>query len=474
MAAAIVWLRQDFRLTDNPALYYAAQQGSPVIPVYIFDEHAPNPPGGAQRWWLHHSLQSLQASFAKYQLKLVLKRGQPQKILHDLIKHHAVDAIYWNHCYEPAILQRDKLLQQTLQQRGIAVRCFNASLLNAPDKIKNLKGEYFRVFTPYWKACCDQIEVKKILPKPASLKSIRKIDSDNLGDWQLLPKYPDWSGGIAARWQPGEAHAVKHLRNFIGHALKNYAKGRDFPALDNTSHLSPYLHFGEISPWQIWHAIKETELHHPGFIPCCERFLTELGWREFSYYLLYHFPELPSHNFRRQFDRFAWQHNPATLQAWQQGKTGYPIVDAGMRELWQTGYMHNRVRMITASFLTKDLLQDWRTGAAWFWDTLVDADLANNSASWQWVAGSGADAAPYFRIFNPVLQSEKFDPQGEYIRRWVPELSHLPAKYVHQPGLAPDEVLRQAKIVLGQDYPLPLIDHAAARKLALEIYKKLR
>lgn len=465
MNTAIVWFRQDLRISDNPALRNAVQQNKTIIPLYIFDTSIPKKHqlGGAQRWWLYHSLTSLTTQLQKYQNKLILRQGEPLKILLAIIKKTNANTIYWNRCYEPYAIKRDQKIQELLEKNGIMVKTFNGSLLFEPWEIKNNSGNYFKVFTPFWKKCLSQKEPAFPLDKPKIPKLRLNIPTENLKNWQLLPEKPDWATGIKETWQAGEPHAQQQLKTFVAKKLIHYHQ-RDFAALDVTSMLSPYLHFGEISPRQIWHAVQIATLKNVALTANTKKFLSELGWREFSYHLLYHFPTLAEDSFRKDFENFPWQKKLSHLKAWQQGKTGYPIVDAGMRQLWYCGWMHNRVRMIVASFLIKDLLIDWRIGAAWFWDTLVDADLANNSASWQWVAGSGADASPYFRIFNPTLQGKKFDPQGDYVKRWLPELKNLPKKFIHEPWLAPEKT----------DYPAPIIQHEHARKIALAQYKKLK
>ncbi len=472
----VVWLRQDLRLLDNPALYHACTLNQPTLIIYILDETL-YPLGGAQRWWLHYSLEALQKNLSKQKSALILKKGDPEKILLHLIKTENISHVFWNHCYEPLTMARDFKLKQLLKQMGVTIESFNGSLLNEPENIKNQENSFFKVFTYYWKYCCLHQKIKPLMPKPKFINLVHHskntLDSDDLSTWNLLPQNPDWSTGLKKHWKPGEIGAKKQLKNFIQSNLMDYAHGRDFPEQLKTSLLSPHLHFGEISPWQIYYTIKQIEIQNPATSKSIERYLIELGWREFSYYLLYHYPQLPEKNFKTQFDKFQWINNKRLLKAWQKGKTGYPIVDAGMRQLWHTGYMHNRVRMIAASFLTKHLLIDWRVGAAWFWDTLVDADLANNSASWQWVAGSGADAAPYFRIFNPVLQGEKFDASGGYVRTWIPELKKLPNKYIHKPWEASKSILNTANIILGIDYPLPIVEHSKARQDALERYQTI-
>lgn len=476
MNNALVWFRQDLRLSDNPALEYALKQHENALLLYILDEDSANPwpLGAAQRWWLHHSLSELSNAIAERGGQLILRRGHPEQILQEIVATQPIQAVYWNRCYEPYAIARDTRLKAELIQKELQVKTFNASLLQEPWNVLNKQGQFFKVYTPYWRHCLKTLMPRPLYPTPKKITSFDAIKSDMLADWNLLPQHPNWAAEFSALWQPGEAGAQTKLEEFLQHKLICYATQRDFPNQDVTSRLSPHLHFGEISPWQIWHAVQPL-MHNKKYATAnLERFLAEVGWREFSYYLLYHFPTLPDDNFRSEFNGFIWNESQETLPRWQQGKTGYPIVDAGMRELWRTGTMHNRVRMIVASFLIKDLLLDWRLGEKWFWDTLLDADLANNSASWQWVAGSGADAAPYFRIFNPVLQGEKFDPQGEYVKRWIPELAILPEKYIHSPWNASAEVLQQAGVTLGVDYPYPMVDHAAARGEAMRRYKAMK
>lgn len=470
MTTALVWFRKDLRLHDNPALVEACLHYDHVICIYINDTSLTYQLGNAQRWWLHHSLTHLQNSLQQEQTQLILRQGSAEKIISELVLTEHIDAVFWNRCYEPDAITRDTQLKSLLKEQSVQVYTFNASLLNEPWTIQTNNQTYFKVFTPYWKRCLSTMQLRSVLAKP-KLKPYKKLPSDHLTDWQLLPTWPHQ---FAEYWQPSEDGAKQKLENFIEHALMNYHTSRDDPAQAGTSRLSPHLHFGEISPVQIWQAIAQALARNSRFIQASERYFAELGWREFSYYLLYHFPALPEENFRSQFNTFSWQTEPQLLSAWQKGWTGYPIVDAGMRELWITGTMHNRVRMITASFLTKHCLIDWRAGAAWFLDTLLDADLASNSASWQWVAGCGADAAPYFRIFNPILQSEKFDPQALYLKKWLPELKDLPTKFIHQPWLATSAILKQAQVELGSTYPEPILDLQACRQRALEAYKQIR
>lgn len=470
VSTAIIWFRQDLRTEDNPALYAACKHHQTVIPLYIYDEDAQHRLGSAQTWWLHHSLQSLQDSLQTHQWNLCLRRGKALDIMSELLHTHSIEAVYWNRCYEPASIQRDEIIKSHLKSLGITCISFNGSLLNEPWTVKNKANQYFKVFTPFWKQALQQL-VPVTVPPITQWPQGKSIASDTLDNWHLLPSKPNWAKQFADYWQPGEASANKVLNTFITNQLSTYKADRNVPILNATSHLSPHLHFGEISPWAIVRAVQDALMHTKPNQASAEHFLSELGWREFSYYLLYHFPTLPSVNFRAEFDAFPWQDNFDALKRWQTGQTGYPIVDAGMRELWHTGYMHNRVRMIVASFLIKDLLIDWRLGAAWFFDTLLDADLANNSASWQWVAGSGADAAPYFRIFNPVLQGEKFDPEGLYTRHWVPEIKPLSSQWIHQPWSAP---AHEQALLRANHYPERIVDHNLARNQALAAYQAIR
>jgi deoxyribodipyrimidine photo-lyase len=460
------WFRQDLRVLDNPALSSAASHT--VFPVYILDEtpNHPFPLGGASEWWLHHSLQSLKTDLKG---NLSFYRGNPKEILLSLVEKHKIQKVVWNRCYDPWRVQQDKDIKQTLKEKGIDVESFNGSLLWEPfDVLKKDKTPY-KVFTPFYqKGCLGASRPRKLLPIPESREFYYDATSLSLEALSLLPNHP-WGEKFKLYWAIGEKAAQKRLAEFIEDDLDFYKEGRDFPAASHTSKLSPHLHFGEISPHQIWNVIqqREPDVHS-------ECFLKELGWREFSHYLLYHFPSLPTQNFQKKFDNFPWEKNDAFLKAWKKGMTGYPIVDAGMRELWETGYMHNRVRMIVGSFLVKNLLIHWKEGEQWFFDCLLDADLANNTASWQWVAGSGADAAPYFRIFNPVTQAEKFDADARYIKRFVPELENLQAPYVFDPGSAPKSVLEKAGVVLGKTYPHPIVNLKASREKALYCLSTLR
>ncbi|WP_421791651.1 cryptochrome/photolyase family protein [Hyphobacterium sp.] len=474
-APVIVWFRQDLRLADNPALHAAVESGRPVLPVFILDAETPGDwkLGGAARWWLHHSLSALNTRLDQTGNHLVLRAGNSHNVLKELIKETGAAAVYWNRRYESSARQRDSDIKSHLKEQGLDVQSFNATLLVEPWTVKNKSGDPFRVFTPFWRSVRSEVDPGTPLKAPSQIQSLDKWPtSEELDDWNLLPRNPDWAKDFPDVWTPGEDGARQRLTDFLEDDAAHYAGGRDRPDKPWTSRLSPHLAFGEISPRQIV-AVAESHRETVGD-KNTEKFLSEIGWREFSYNLLYHFPNFPEQNYQDKFDRFPWLNNSDTLLAWQRGQTGYPIVDAGMRQLWQTGWMHNRVRMITASFLIKHLMTDWREGERWFWDTLVDADLANNSASWQWVAGSGADAAPYFRIFNPITQGEKFDPNGEYIRKWVPEIAQLPNKFLNKPWEAGPIVLKDAGIELGQTYPEPIVDHSAARERALDAFKSLK
>ncbi len=471
----IVLFRHDLRLGDNRALYAASQTGKPVIPAFLRDERVSGdnrPTGGAKRWWLHHSLTALAASLQALGAPLVLKRGRTDDVIDALIKDTGADMVVWNRRYDPPGAEIDEALQAELSHRAIATQSFEGQILHEPYALKTGSGRHYRIYTAFWRALNAMPEPRDPLPAPLALKGWHhRLASDELDDWCLLPQHTDWSQGFSGVWTPGENGALDRLRNFLDGRIGNYSEDRDRPDIDATSRLSPHLAHGEITPFQIWHATK-TPMHEAR--AAIEKFRQELGWREFSYHLLCNNPKLRSENFSTAFDAFPWENRPDHLSAWKHGKTGYPIVDAGMRQLWRTGWMHNRVRMIVASFLIKHLLIDWRMGEGWFWDTLVDADPANNAASWQWVAGCGADAAPYFRIFNPVLQGEKFDPTGGYVREFVPELAALPDQYLHRPWTAPGIILDKANIDLGKTYPWPIVEHQHARKRALEAFDKTR
>lgn len=467
----LLWFRQDLRISDNPAFAHAAGRG-PVVPVFVLDENPEpcgRPLGGAARWWLHHSLKALGQSLGD----LILCRGDPRTVLPGLVEKTGADAVCWNRCYEPYAIERDQVIKASLKERGVEAASFNAALLHEPWQVKTGGGHPYKVYTPFWNACLKH-SVDTPIPAPRFSLATGRPGGERLEDWGLLPRSPNWAAAFEGHWTAGEKAARERLRKFLRTGLNGYSTLRDWPDCANVSRLSPHLHWGEISPRQIWAATWAHVKGERASKPDAEKFLAEIGWREFAYHLLYHFPDTPQRNWKREFDAYPWHGSPHQLQAWQRGQTGYPFVDAGLRELWATGYMHNRVRMVAASFLIKHLRIDWRAGERWFWDTLVDADLANNVAGWQWVAGSGADASPYFRIFNPVEQGRKFDPDGHYVRRWCPELARLPDKYIHAPFEAPAAVLQAAHVKLGASYPKPIVAHAAARKAALEGYEKVK
>ncbi|MEQ1616375.1 MAG: deoxyribodipyrimidine photo-lyase [Hyphomicrobiaceae bacterium] len=476
IAPTIMWFRQDLRLTDNPALDHAVARGAPVIALYILDDETPDgwAAGGASRWWLHHSLAALSADIAARGATLILRRGPAAKVLADVARETGADRVAASRCYEPWAGALEKRLHETLKSAAVTFARYPGSLLFDPDHVRTKTDVPYKVYTPFWRTVSvspqrSPVAAPKKIASPAHLPK-----SDRLDDWNLLPSKPDWAGGLREAWTPGELGAAARLDWFLESALRDYGTNRNRPDLEGTSRLSPHLHFGEISPVVCWHRANAYAAAHPNVDAGLEVFLKELVWREFSYHLLHHWPTLPEEPFRPEFARFPWADNDSHLKAWRRGQTGYPIVDAGMRELWHTGWMHNRVRMIVGSFLVKDLLIPWQKGEQWFWDCLVDADLAANAASWQWIAGCGADAAPYFRVFNPQLQGEKFDAQGAYVRRWVPEIAKLPDKYLHAPATAPREVLSHCGIALGQTYPLPIVDHGRARDAALAAFASLK
>jgi len=465
----ILWLRRDLRLQDNPALSAAVSTGKPVICLYILETNMQRPWGAASLWWLHHSLTDLSRSLEKIGANLYLRKGVAKDILDEIITRTGADQIVWNRRYDKDARDRDAVIKSNLTQRGLAVESFCANLLSEPWTVKTKTDSYYKVFTPYWRAAREHLNVADPFPAPTQINGYdERLQSESLSNLNLLPTVPDWGAKMQPYWKVGEAGAQAALESFLDGPVNNYSEDRDRPDVeDGTSHLSPHLAFGEISPRQIWYACKKDEA-------AAQKFLSEIGWREFAYVLLYHNPKLASENFKEAFNSFEWDEDEQALERWQRGMTGYPFVDAGMRQLWQTGWQHNRVRMVTASFLIKHLLLDWRHGERWFWDTLLDADPANNAAGWQWVAGSGADASPYFRIFNPFTQGEKFDPNGDYVRKYVPELKHLPNKFIHRPWDAPELVLLEAGIKLGETYPRPMVDHKQARDRALQAYKDSR
>lgn len=469
--AAIVWFREDLRLADHPALHAAASAGA-VVPAYIWSpgEEGEWAQGAASRVWLHHSLTALDASLRAVGSRLIVRRGAALEALRDLARETGADAVHWNRRYTPPSVERHKAVKTGLAEAGLRVESHKGALLFEPWEIATKQDDPYRVFTPFWKVCVGRLEPAEPLHAPKQLAAPDAWpESESIDALGLLPT-TGWDAGIQEFWRPGEAAGLERLREFLDGPVMDYAHARDEPAVDGTSLMSPYLHFGEIGPGTIWHETRKAHPRGKG----AEAFLRELGWREFAHHVLFHFPYTANKPMRPEFEAFPWEKNADALAAWQAGRTGYPIVDAGMRQLWRVGWMHNRVRMIAASFLVKDLRVHWLEGARWFWDTLVDADLPNNTMGWQWTAGCGADAAPYFRVFNPVLQGEKFDPRGEYVRAWIPELAKLPAKWIHRPWEAPADVIAGAGVVLGETYPAPIVDHAAARDRALEAFGRIK
>jgi deoxyribodipyrimidine photo-lyase len=469
-APAIVWLRRDLRLDDNPALIAAAQSGAPLVALFILDRDEAGDwrPGGATRWHLHGSLAALGDALQARGLPLTLRRGPTEAILGALIEGIGARSVYWNRIYEPWAMTRDAEIKTRLRARGLVAESFNGSLLFEPTKLRTQSGGAFKVFTPFWRACLAAPEPSAPLKAPAALRAAQPAPtSDALESWRLEPHRPDWANGLRANWTRGEAAALARLYAFAPQGAARYGETRDQMRDDATSRLSPYLHFGEISPRRVWRVVADALGQTSG------AYLRQLIWREFAAHLLVAHPDLPTSPLDPKFSAFPWREDADGFTAWRSGRTGYPLVDAAMRELWITGHMHNRARMVAASFLVKHLLVDWRQGEAWFWDTLTDADLANNSFGWQWIAGCGADAAPFFRVFNPVLQGEKFDRKGDYVRRFVPELAKLDAKFIHRPWTAPARALRDAGVTLGETYPAPIVDHAAARARALAAFASL-
>lgn len=475
----IVWFRQDLRIADQPALQRAAERGR-VVPVYIWapEEEGASAPGAASRWWLHHSLASLTEQLRELGSPLILRRGPTLAALDQLVQETGATAIYWNRRYEPAAIERDATVKADLLSRGVKAESFNGSLLHEPWTILTKQSRPYQVFTPFWKACLASEAVHEPLPAPKKwVGPSERILSMPLDELELLPPI-GWDAGFYEAWQAGAPAAEKRLNQFATDGVARYDEGRDRSDVDGTSLLSPHLHFGEISPRQVWSTVsnqlEESRASKTKSRTGAEVFLKEIGWREFAHHLLYHFPRTPTEPLREQFRGFPWRRSKRDLRRWQRGQTGYPIVDAAMRHLWASGYMPNRLRMVVASFLVKDLRLSWRSGAEWFWETLVDADLANNTLGWQWTAGCGADAAPYFRVFNPTMQAEKTDPNGDYIRRWVPELAKLPTKHLREPWSAPAAELAAAGVSLGENYPRPIVDHREARDAALAAYAKIR
>lgn len=474
----IHWFRQDLRLADNAALVESLAITPEVLPVYILqpDQGDAWGPGAASRWWLHHALVDLQAALRAKGSDLLIFTGDPTVLLPCLARGAGASAVAWNRCYEPAARTLEARVKEGLEAEGVEGRSYSSSLLFEPWTVANQSGKPYQVFSAFWRACLPLLGSVTPLAEPTAMAPVppaalpETVRPQTVESLELLPTIP-WDAGFYERWTPTVAGAQALLSEFVAGPLGNYDPQRDIPSVEGTSRLSPYLHFGQIGPRQILAAVEQAS---PAFRASADVFIKELGWREFAHHLLYHFPATVETPLKETFLNFPWAEDPDGLAAWQRGQTGYPIVDAGMRQLWATGWMHNRVRMIVGSFLVKDLLIPWQAGARWFWDTLVDADLANNTLGWQWVGGCGADAAPYFRVFNPTLQGQKFDPKGLYVRRWVPELSGLADAYIHRPWEAPPLLLADAGVTLGKTYPHPRVDHAQAKKVALEAFASIR
>lgn len=471
--STLLWIRKDFRLEDNSALAAAIGAGGPIIPVFIWaPEEAGNwAPGGASKWWLSQSIKVFAEQWETLGGKLILRQGESPKILRELIKETGAKRVYWNRRYEGPLREIDAAFKRQLNDEGIEVKSFNTALLNEPHTASTGTGNPYKVYTPYWRKVKDRpLEA----PVEANLDAIQFPESfpssEALSDLNLLPEN-QWYRKLYSHWEVGEAEAMRRLETFLEGPVEDYESERDRPDHAGTSSLSPYLHWGQIGPRQVaakLHAKHDLRAKGP------QVYLKEIYWREFAYNVLYHFPDTSDAPLRMEYAEFPWETDSAAIKAWQKGQTGYPIVDAGMRQLWETGWMHNRVRMIVSSLLVKHLLQDWKVGAEWFWDTLVDADLASNSLGWQWSGGCGADAAPYFRVFNPMTQGQKFDPEGAYVSQYVPELAKVPAQYIHEPWEAPDSVLKEAGVVLGETYPEPIIEHKAGRTRALAAFEAFR
>lgn len=475
--SALIWFRQDLRVHDHPALRAACETGLPVIAVYILDDVTPGAwaLGGASRWWLHHSLASLRYDLEALGIPLLLRQGESAGVINDVIATHHASHVFWSRCYEAYAIERDQKIKADLSERGLVVKSFSASLLHEPWTVQNKAGAPFKVFSPFYRKLLEIGGDLAPFPTPEPIRTpATYVNCDDVAELKLLPTSPDWAGGLRDTWQPGSDGAGKALQHFLEHGGAIYKKTRDRPDLDTTSRLSPHLHFGEIGPRDVWTAGEAWRARDPQSSAGLGVFLKEVGWREFSYHLLYHQPKLPEVTLRPEFADFPWREDPELIKAWQTGQTGYPIIDAAMRQLRVTGWMHNRLRMVVGSFLVKNLLQHWRHGEDWFWDNLVDADLASNAASWQWIAGCGADAAPYFRIFNPVLQGEKFDPEGHFVRKWLPALANVPKAYIHKPWLMPALLANSAGLRLGKTYPAPVVDLGASRKAALDAYAVIK
>ncbi|MBM4113249.1 MAG: deoxyribodipyrimidine photo-lyase [Phycisphaerae bacterium] len=500
MSTTIVWFRNDLRIDDHPALAEASRDA--VVCMFVLDDAADGDwaPGAASRWWLHRSLAALDAALRRLGARLVLRRGDTIGHLAEVAQATGAERVVTTARCEPAAVELDARAGRELAARGVRFARFDGALLHDPGEIRTGAGTPYRVFTPFWKSCLERGADSAPLRAPRQLVDAGEaVASAPLDSLELEPRIA-WDEGLRSEWTPGSEGAAKRWKVFARGALRSYAVGRDRCAERGSSMLSPHLHFGEISVRRLWHDLARMERTLRGdrrpprsrldaararprtgsapddaaaAIESIRVFRAELGWREFAHHVLAAFPSTTDAPLRPEFARLPWRRDAALLRAWQRGRTGYPLVDAGMRQLWATGWMHNRVRMIAASFLVKHLLQPWQEGARWFWNTLVDADLANNTMGWQWSAGCGADAAPFFRIFNPVSQGASFDAEGRFVRRWVPELAGLAPKWIHRPWQAPASALSHAGIELGGDYPRPIVDHAEGRTRALEAFDSI-
>ena len=473
--SVIVWFRNDLRLADHAALAAAVEADAKIFPVYILEETVAGRRelGGASKWWLDKSLKSLRSAISQRGGKLICRKGDAEKILRDLVSETGADAVFWGRRYTQPEMDRDADIKRALQDDGIEAKSFNTCLLTEPWSYQTKSGGYYKVFTPYWRAVRSSFEAPDPMQAPETFAGVG-IDGDEIESWELHPSKPDWSKGFDEMWTPGEEGAQVRLQDFLDGPIREYEEMRNRPDEDGTSGLSPHLHHGEISPATVWRAVMGRINRGLQEEESAWSFLSEIVWREFSYVLIYHSPKMGRENYDSKFNKMEWRSSKKDLELWQRGQTGYPIVDAGMRQLWATGWMHNRVRMIVASLLTKHLLLNWTEGEDWFWDTLVDADPASNAAGWQWTAGSGADASPYFRVFNPITQGQKFDQTGAYVRKWCPELNKLPNKYLHAPWEAGRDVLKKAGIELGKTYPRPIIEHKQGRQRALDAWETLK
>ncbi len=478
MNPVILWFRNDLRLDDNAALALALREGAPVIPVFVFapGEEAPWSPGGASRWWLHHALQDLDGQLRERGSRLIVKKAAPGQgsldVLSSLARETGARAVFWSRRYEPGIIQRDSGIKESLRSQGIHAESANSGMLFEPHEIANKSGKPFQVFTPMWRHYQKLGKPELVRVPLEELRHPKKWPgTDSIQSLALLPTLP-WDTGFGEFWgTPSRQDGLRRLRAFVKSGAEDYPEHRDVPAEPGTTRLSAYLHFGQLGPREVWAALAGAPNYSDHFSTGAMR---QLVWRDFAHHLLFHFPETPLKPLRPEYELFPWQSGEGLFEAWKRGETGYPIVDAGMRQLWQTGWMHNRVRMIAGSLLVKHLLQPWQDGAQWFWDTLVDADLANNTMGWQWIGGCGADAAPYFRIFKPITQGERFDPQGVYVRRYLPELKGLPNKFVHKPWEMGGLELKGCGVELGRNYPHPIIDHATGRQRALDAFAEFK